>query len=100
MKWSHVPVLLVAPLCAASVCVRDASACGGCFVPQTENTQVSGHRMVLSIARDATSLYDQIEYAGDPSSFAWVLPIRGTAKIGLSSDALFAELEARTRVTV
>ncbi len=83
---------------------HDASACGGCFGPppiqETEGTVVTGHRMILSISSDRTTLYDQIKYVGAPSSFGWVLPIKGIADIGLSSDALFANLESLTDVTV
>ena len=82
---------------------RDAAACGGCFhndVQQMENTQVSGHRMIFSISKNKTMLWDQIQYVGVPSSFAWVLPIKGLVSVGLSSDALFGNLDAGTKVTV
>ena len=82
---------------------RDAAACGGCFhndVQQMENTQVSGHRMIFSISKTQTTLWDQIQYVGAPSSFAWVLPIKGVVNVGLSSDALFGNLDAETKVTV
>ena len=78
----------------------DADACGGCLVQQQESTQVTGHRMVLSISNDRTTLWDQITYDGDPASFAWVLPIKGQVDIGLSSDALFGALEQYTQVSV
>jgi MYXO-CTERM domain-containing protein len=77
-----------------------AEACGGCFVSQSENTQVTGHRMALSVSMDQTTLYDQITYTGAPESFAWILPIRGQVDVGLSSDALFATLESMTQVTI
>jgi Uncharacterized protein conserved in bacteria (DUF2330) len=82
---------------------RDAAACGGCFhndVQQMENTQVSGHRMIFSISKSKTTLWDQIQYVGEPSSFAWVLPIKGLVSVGLSSDALFGNLDEGTKVTV
>jgi MYXO-CTERM domain-containing protein len=94
-------LLLTASLSAAAAASgRDASACGGCFIQQNENTQVSGHRMILSISQNSTSLWDQITYAGDPQEFAWVLPIKGQVDIGLSSDALFQVLEQATQVVV
>jgi MYXO-CTERM domain-containing protein len=100
MKLTHA-LLLSIPLAALAVTdARDAAACGGCFVPPLDNTQVSGHRMLLSISQDETTLWDQIVYSGNPSEFAWVLPTKGTVEVGLSSDALFAFLEDRTRVTV
>lgn len=81
-----------------------AAACGGCFHgPETtpeNNTVVTDHRMALAIDLEQTTLYDQIRYQGSPESFAWVLPIRGAATVGVSSDALFAALDATTAVQV
>src|SRR5262245_54083797 len=89
---------------AAATAARDASACGGCFtappLQQMESTQVSGHRMILSISPTATTLWDQITYSGNPESFGWVLPIKGTVDVGLSSDALFQVLDQMTSVVV
>jgi hypothetical protein len=90
-------------VCGAS---RVAEACGGCFTPppsiqQGQSvSQVTGHRMILSISLQQTTLYDQIQYSGNPAEFAWVLPIHGTVSIGLSSDALFAALDQATQVNV
>lgn len=76
---------------------RPAYACGGCFVPADENSQVTGHRMLVSISNEQTTLWDQFSYSGDPASFAWVLPIKGLADIGLSSDLVFATLGVMTQ---
>lgn len=80
----------------AAVVELDAKACGACVAPPTANTQVSGHRMILSVSPQATTLWDQLEYVGDPSEFAWVLPIHGQVDVGLSSDRLFGQLDALT----
>ncbi|MFP6684012.1 MAG: DUF2330 domain-containing protein [Polyangiaceae bacterium] len=77
-----------------------ADACGGCFVPPDENTLVTGHRMVLSVSSTQTTLYDQIEYVGDPASFAWVLPIAGLAEIGLLPDMYINQLGFDTTVRI
>lgn len=74
----------------------DAYACGGCVAPPTSSTQVSGHRMILSISQTQTTLWDQLAYVGDASEFAWVLPIHGQVDIGLSSDLLFGTLDQLT----
>ncbi len=83
---------------------RDASACGGCFSPPpspTENpTIVTDHRMILTIAQDQSTLYDQIKYSGNPSAFAWVLPISGSVDIGLSADILFQTLDGSTTTSI
>ena len=88
------------PLLSLLTTTDEADACGGCFVSESESTQVTGHRMVLSISNEQTTLYDQIQYSGDPAEFAWVLPIRGQVDIGLSSDALFSLLEQETSITI
>lgn len=91
---------LAVPLVSLVMPAGEAQACGGCFVQQSENTQVSGHRMVLSISSTQTTLWDQITYDGDPSEFAWVLPIKGQVEIGTSSDLLFGTLENATQVQI
>ena len=85
----------------SALVTRDASACGGFFQPPTEvETVVSDHRMLLAISKQQTTLYDQVAYSGSPSSFAWVLPIKGNVQIGLSSDLLFDTLDAMTATQV
>lgn len=79
---------------------REAAACGGCFVPTTERTVVTDHRMALSVSRDQTVLWDQIRYSGDPAEFAWVLPVRAGAKLELANDELFTALDASTQPVV
>src|SRR5688572_16654574 len=78
----------------------DASACGGCFVPATDSTVVTGHRMAISISPKQSVLWDQIQYAGDPAEFGWVLPVKPGAYIEVASDAWFETLDATTTVTV
>lgn len=92
---------LVAPLALGILAhTSEAAACGGCFVPPDENTQVTGHRMVMSVGMDQSSLYDQIQYSGSPESFAWVLPTKGQVEVGVSSDLVFNQLGFDSSVTV
>lgn len=100
MKLVRVACLAAPVLALALTHARDASACGGCFVQQSESTQVTGHRMILSVSPKSTTLWDQITYSGNPASFAWVLPTKGVVEVGLSSDALFSTLEPLTEVIV
>lgn len=94
-------LVLALPIVSLAVLdAREASACGGCFVSQSESTQVTGHRMILSVSNDQTTLWDQITYSGAPNEFGWVLPIKGKVEVGLSSDALFATLETLTEVVI
>lgn len=78
----------------------DANACGGCFIPTENPTVVTDHRMILSVSKDQSTLYDQIKYSGSPSSFAWVLPISGTVEVGLSSDIVFQSLDGSTQTQI
>ena len=91
---------LLAALGIVATGEKDASACGGCFAPPEANSVVTDHRMILSVSPQQTTLYDQIHYTGSPSSFAWVLPISGTAKVGLSADVVFATLDGLTQSQV
>jgi MYXO-CTERM domain-containing protein len=92
--------LLATVLAFGALGARDAAACGGCFVGPSQVTQITGEKMLLTISQTQTTLYDEITYSGDPSSFAWVLPIKGLATVGLSSDALFQNLGLDTQATV
>jgi hypothetical protein len=95
---------MAAALTSTYALEREASACGGCFGPPpspTESPQVvTDHRMILTIAKEQSTLYDQIRYSGNPSSFAWVLPISGTVEVGLSSDIVFRSLDGVTTTSI
>jgi hypothetical protein len=80
---------------------REAAACGGCFHPPTQTvTDITDERMLLSVSQTQTTLYDQIQYSGSPTSFAWVLPIHGTVQVGLSADVLFDSIDAVTATQI
>src|SRR5258708_5641269 len=95
---------------ALAATARDANACGGCFhgedipasptQPAQSGTVVPDPRMIFAVSPSATTLYDQVEYTGSPASFAWVLPIHGQVGVALSSDILFAALDAATQTTI
>ncbi len=98
-------LVLAIPLLALGVShAGDAAAFGGCFHEAAAQPSaipaVTGHRIILSVAPTKTTLWDQLSYTGTPSSFAWVLPIKGTVEVGLSSDALFDNLDTLTRMNV
>jgi MYXO-CTERM domain-containing protein len=98
-KW--LTALFVSALAISVYCARDAAACGGCFhlpPPPSESVDsvITGERMIFSISKDQTTLYDEITYSGSPKSFAWVLPIKGEVEVGLSADILFATIDSLT----
>jgi hypothetical protein len=80
---------------------RPASACGGCFHPPTQTvTDITDERMLLAVSATQSTLYDQIQYSGSPSSFAWVLPIHGIVTVGLSADVLFDSIDTLTATQI
>ena len=97
---------LLTSMVAAAICVlgdtTPADACGGCFIQpsQIERTVVTDHRMALSVSPTQTVLWDQIRYSGDPSEFAWVLPVRPGAVLELSNNAFFTALDASSQPVV
>ena len=101
---SYLGFALTAGLLAAAWS-SDALACGACFtgppVQGSDNaTIVRSHRMALSMSPDQTILWDQIQYSGSPSEFAWVLPIKPGARVEVGSEAWFDALEAATSTSV
>jgi hypothetical protein len=84
-------------LLAAVLPPKDADACGACYASNNESTVVNDHRMVLSISKQRTILWDQIQYSGNPSNFAYVLPAKPGTRLEPSNDAWFAALDASTR---
>jgi uncharacterized protein DUF2330 len=107
-KTNWLGAFICLPIAAAAYGERDAAACGGCFTlapppeapPESVDSVITGERMIFSISKDQTTLYDEITYSGSPASFAWVLPIKGEVVVGLSADILFGTLDQLTASTV
>ena len=99
-KLGTVVVSLTALVLGVSALEAEARACGGCFTPTENPTVVTDHRMIMTISKSESTLYDQIRYTGDPSSFAWVLPFSGDIKVGLSADIVFSSLDQLTQTTI
>lgn len=107
MRFHHAVLAALAATCCLWSAPRAVQACGGCFAPPPPPEDetaipplVNAHRMALSISTDQTVLWDQIRYSGNPSEFAWVLPIKPGAKIEVASDAFFDVLDAATNPIV
>ena len=80
-----------------------ARACGGCLTPPNPTgvpTPVTAHRMAVALSPRDTTLWDQIEYAGRPEDFVWVLPIAGTSTVELADNAFFEALTQTTQITM
>ena len=101
MRWRVLLGAMGLGIVSMAVTADDARACGGCFHGPTQNGDViTDHRMIFSVSPQQTTLYDEIEYQGSPSSFAWVLPIHGQVQVGLSADVVFAALDSATATTI
>ncbi len=86
-----------------AIAPTSASACGGCFAPPNPTgmpTVVTRHQMAISMTIEETTLWDQIEYAGNPEDFVWVLPVRNGAPVELAENAFFEALEQVTTITL
>jgi hypothetical protein len=75
----------------------DASACGACFASSSESTIVNDHKMALLVSSKRTILWDQISYSGNPTNFAYVVPVKPGTRVEPSTDEWFAALDAATR---
>jgi hypothetical protein len=101
MTMNRTPIVAFFAVSSAFVAEREARACGGCFHPPTQTvSDITDERMLLATSTTQSTLYDQIQYSGSPSSFAWVLPIQGTVTVGLSADVLFDSIDTLTATQI
>jgi hypothetical protein len=96
-----VSALVISAVAVQTAAPLPASACGGCFAPPEQITTVEAHRMVISLSLGRTTLWDQIEYTGNPADFVWVLPVPDpAATIEVAAPEFFVDLEAATSPVV
>lgn len=79
---------------------RLAAACGGCFAPTGTPNIVTAHRMAVSLSATETTLWDQIQYAGAPADFVWVLPVAPSVEVQLADNAFFESLAQGTQLNL
>ncbi len=82
--------LLLAPL--------PAFACGGLFTAQGAVDQ-SIERMIFAVDPGKVTLYEEINYSGNASNFAWVLPVMSVPTIETAPMSLFSNLDRATAPT-
>ena len=77
-----------------STSASEARAAGGVFTTMADaaTTHVTEHRVVLSLSDQQTSLWDDLSFTGQPSDFAWVMPVKGSAVVAESAYYLFSAL--------
>lgn len=86
----------LATVCAASMHVRAAYACGGFFCSSSPIDQ-AGETIVYGLEDDGTlTMAVQIRYSGDDDDFAWIVPVPAPPEISLGTDVLFDALRGAT----
>ncbi len=78
---------------------QEARACGGTFCdagPQQMPVDQTGENILFVMEEGTVEAHVQIQYQGDPQSFAWVVPVMAVPEVEAGSDALFSELLAAT----
>ncbi|MFO0744239.1 MAG: DUF2330 domain-containing protein [Myxococcota bacterium] len=110
--------LALVALALTAVAPRDARACGGfaCSatfpVGQTGPAHIAqaGERVIFVKGDDGVTMLVEVRYGGDPTEFAWILPIPATRDahgqlppiedlLDVSSAEVFARLQAATDPT-
>ncbi len=73
-----------------------AQACGGFFCSQIPIDQ-SGESILFAVDEESgtVSTHVQISYEGSAEDFAWIVPVSEVPDLFLSTDELFAQLDAR-----
>lgn len=59
-------------------------------------SKLADHRMAIAISPSMTTVWDQVEFVGDPGEFVWVMPVRGPAAVGVGSDGFLTALDKGT----
>jgi hypothetical protein len=92
-------VRLISSTLIAMCCIMfmplSAFACGGFFSTDTPVDQ-NIERIIFTVHPGSTSVYEQINYTGSASNFAWVLPVPAVPKVSTASIDLFRDLDKQT----
>lgn len=85
-------------LCCLMLAPLPVLACGGLFTAQTPVNQAN-ERMIFALDPGKVTLYEQINYSGTASDFAWVLPVPSVPKVETAPIDLFSTLDGATAPT-
>jgi hypothetical protein len=75
-----------------------AWACGGLFCNATQPVVQSAERILFAVDHidsERTQMHVQIQYAGPPADFSWMLPVPHDTQFTLSTERLFTTLDSR-----
>ena len=88
-------ILLALALCVLGT--QDvARACGGFFCTTAPMDQV-GERILFIADKGVVTTHVQIQYNGDASDFAWILPLPSPPELQVSHNEVFRQLQFATQ---
>lgn len=82
-------------LCCMLLTPLPTLACGGLFTSNTPVDQ-SIERIIFTVDPGSISVYEQINYTGTASDFAWVLPVPAVPTLATAPVDLFRTLDTQT----
>ena len=90
--------LLLALLCGLSLCLSTTLswACGGLFCNPAQPVNQSAERILFApdpTDQNRIQMHVQIQYAGPPANFSWMLPVPPDTDFALSTELLFSRLD-------
>ena len=94
MYMPRATLLTAGLLCLAGA--LPAAACGGFFCSFSPMNQVSERILFVDRGEQVTT-HVQIQYAGEPADFAWILPVPARPELAVSHNELFRQLQFATR---
>ena len=85
----------------AALPAAPAQACGGLFCSAATPVNQAAERIIFAYDKPNKQVTAVVEilYQGPAEKFAWVLPVPGVPKVGVSTSAVFDRLQAATNPT-
>lgn len=65
-----------------------------------KSTRVTEHRVAIAMLPGETVLWDQVRWSGNPTTLAWVAPVKPGTTSTLTADAWFASLDGSTQTVI
>ena len=96
MKWlKHIGLSLALIFLYAT----QSHACGGFFCSNVPMNQAA--ERILFVKRDNGKMttHVQIQYSGEKTDFAWILPVPSVPELGVSHNGIFQQLQFATQHT-
>ncbi|MGK0362473.1 MAG: hypothetical protein ACI9U2_004794, partial [Bradymonadia bacterium] len=72
-----------------------ALACGGVFCNATQPVNQAAERILFAQQGTKMHMHVRLSYQGPPTEFGWLLPTPPDVETALSSELLFAQLDAQ-----